>query len=213
MPHNQGNSLFFFFFNTVAEPGLTQVFPVSTSKIQFFSCRRAAPWHQPSWMTQSTKAEHIPMAPLSAHLSLLSACLCSYPVPSPEHQHHRSAWETWSMDISQPHLSRPHLAEEPALCRTPFCPEAWAALNLHVGGVGQPQPWLQAPHPGLGLCKPPQTPALSERLLCLCLDLILNPVGFSLTCKICRLSSGCFWNCRSQITLCFIYIHDGISHQ
>lgn len=53
-----------FFLHTVAEPGLTQVFPVSTSKIQFFSRSRAAPWHQPSWMTQSTKAEHIPMVPL-----------------------------------------------------------------------------------------------------------------------------------------------------
>lgn len=74
MPHNLGKSLTLIFLHTVAEPGLTQVFSVSTSKIQFFRRSRASPWHQPSWMTQSTKAECIPMAPRSAHPPLLPAC-------------------------------------------------------------------------------------------------------------------------------------------
>ena len=98
------------------------------------------------------------------------------------------------MAVSQPHLSCPHLAEEPALCRTLLCPEARATLLFQVGGVGQPQQRLQAPHPGLGLCKAPQIFALSKCLVRLRPDLTLNPAGFSLFCNTCRLSSGCFRN-------------------
>lgn len=73
MTHNLGND--FYFFNTIADAGLTQVFPVSTGKIQFFSHSRAVPWHQPSWMTQSTKAECIPMAPLCTSVPTLRVTL------------------------------------------------------------------------------------------------------------------------------------------
>lgn len=68
----------FFFFNTVADAELTQVFPVSTGKIQFFSCSRAVPWHQSSWMTQSTKAECVPMAPICTSIPTLR--LSSYSI-------------------------------------------------------------------------------------------------------------------------------------
>lgn len=73
MTHKLGND--FYFFNTIADVGLTQVFPVSTGKIQFFSHSRAVPWHQPSWMTQSTKAECIPMAPLCTSAPTLRVTL------------------------------------------------------------------------------------------------------------------------------------------
>lgn len=92
-----------FYFNTVADAGLTQVFPVSTGKIQFFSYSRAVPWHQPFWMTQSIKGECIPMAPLCTYIPTLhiTFLLPYFPfiLASVQGwwQGHRSAWGTRNM--------------------------------------------------------------------------------------------------------------------
>lgn len=153
-----------FYFNTVADAGLTQVFPVSTGKIQFFSRSRAVAWHQPFWMTQSTKGECIPMAPLctsipTLHLTFL---LPYFPFASASTQSwwqgHYRAWGTRNMAISQLHLWHPHLAEELALCKTPLCPEAQVAQYFHVGNMGQLELCLQAPHMGQAPSQAPSDP-------------------------------------------------------
>lgn len=107
--------------HTVADAGLTQVFPVSTGKIQFFNHSRAVPWHQPSWMTQSTRAECIPMAPPctsfpTLHLAFLLPYFPSASVSTQSWwQDHHTAWVTRNMAISQPHLCHPRGARS-SLC-------------------------------------------------------------------------------------------------
>lgn len=51
-----------FFSRRTAVPGLTQGFPVSTSRIQFPVCSRAVPWLQPCRMTQGSHGptHHVP---------------------------------------------------------------------------------------------------------------------------------------------------------
>lgn len=139
-------------------------------------------------MTQSTKAECIPMAPLSAHPSLLSACLCSHPVPSPEHQHParaggRGNTAPWGQKMWPSPSPISHVL---TWRRNLLCVGLLSAQKHGLSYTCTWAVWDRHSHssrlltPGLGLCKPPQPPALSERLLCLCLDFILNLAGFSL---------------------------------
>lgn len=146
-------------------------------------------------MTQSTKAECIPMASLSSHPSLLSTCLCSYSVPIPEHQHPPRAGGRGTAVCGGQETKPPPSPISNILTwlSSLICAELPSAQKH---GLPYAYVWASQSH----------TPSLLTQEWIFASPLRPLPwAGFFLTCKLYRTNSRCFWHYRSQITFCFIY--------